>query len=242
MQLSTPDADHTMRLALYHSPPVNSPLFGLAAAWLGRDPREAVSVGQPVAKDIAAGRLAELTEDARRYSFHATIVAPFRLAEGRSVEELEAEIAQFCSGRNAVEISRLVLGRLGPFFALVPGTQVPPLNDLESACVDHFNSWKAPLTQADIARRNPDALTTRQREYLDRYGYPYVKAEFRYHMTLTGPVPEGEAETFRKAIETHFETVLDRPYLVDSLSLFVEPAPGSPFQLRSSFPMGRRKT
>jgi putative phosphonate metabolism protein len=242
MQQSTPDTDQKMRLAIYHSPPVDGPLFGLAAAWLGRDPREAVSIRQPVASDIDAGCMVELTADARRYGFHATIVAPFRLAEGRSVEELEAEIAQFCSGRIEVEIPRLVLGRLGPFFALVPGTQVQPLLDLESACVDHFNGWKAPLSPSDIARRNPDALTARQREYLDRYGYPYVKAEFRYHMTLTGPVPESEAEMFRNAIETHFETVLDRPYLVDSLALFVEPAPGSPFQLRSSFPLGRRKT
>lgn len=242
MQQAIPEANQTMRLALYNSPPVDSPLFGLAAAWLGRDPREAVSIGQPMTRDIAAERMAELTADARRYGFHATIVAPFRLAEGRTVEELEAEISQFCTGRNEVEIARLVLGRLGPFFALVPGTQVQPLHDLESACVDHFNGWKAPLSPSDIARRNPDALTARQREYLDTYGYPYVKAEFRYHMTLTGPVPEGEAAMFRRAIETHFETVLDRPYLVDSLSLFVEPVPGSPFQLRSSFPLGRRKT
>jgi hypothetical protein len=26
----------------------------------------------------------------------------------------------------------------------------------------------------------------RQRNYLDRWGYPYVMEEFRFHMTLTG--------------------------------------------------------
>jgi hypothetical protein len=190
---------------------------------------------------FGAQRFSELTADARRYGFHATIVAPFRLAQAHDLEALEEEVEQFCARMDAVEIPVLVLGRLGPFFALVPQRQVEPLQALESASTDHFNAWKAPLTPADIQRRNPDALTARQRDYLGSYGYPYVKEEFRYHMTLTGPVPEAEAASMRAAIEAHFAPVLDRPYSVESLSIFVEPAPGEPFELRSSFPLRSRK-
>jgi putative phosphonate metabolism protein len=230
-----------MRIALYHSPPAGSLLFGLAASWLGRDPRRPDPIDQHVPQGIEPDRMAALTADARRYGFHATIVAPFRLAKGRDPEALEAEVEQFCARIDAVEIPVLALGRLGPFFALVPEKQLQPLQALESASTDHFNGWKAPLTPTDIERRDPDSLTARQREYLGSYGYPYVKEEFRYHMTLTGPVPEAEAASMRAAIEAHFAPVLERPYRVESLSIFVEPAPGEPFELRSSFPLRSRK-
>jgi hypothetical protein len=54
--------------------------------------------------------------------------------------------------------------------------------------VREFDGFRAPLTPEDRARRNPSALTPRQCDYLDRFGYPYVMEDFRFHMTLTGRI------------------------------------------------------
>jgi 2'-5' RNA ligase len=64
------------------------------------------------------------------------------------------------------------------------------LEQLAADCVTAFDPFRAPLTPDDRARRNPQRLTPRQVEYLDRWGYPYVMEEFRFHMTLTGRLDE----------------------------------------------------
>ena len=228
-----------MRFAIYHAPQEGSLLAALAAEWLGRDAYSGAPVAQHLPAGMDAARMAALTADACRYGFHATIVAPFRLAAGRTPEALEAALADFAGRKHAFDIPRLVLGRLGPFFALVPAERVEPLHALESACVDHFNDWKDALSPADIARRNPDALTARQRAYLSDYGYPYVKEEFRFHMTLTGPVPETERDAVEAAISAHFADILGHHHRVESLSIFAEPAAGEAFHVRSTHNFGK---
>jgi hypothetical protein len=44
--------------------------------------------------------------------------------------------------------------------------------------VREFDRYRAPLTEEDRARRRPERLSERQREYLERWGYPYVLEEF----------------------------------------------------------------
>ncbi|MCU0855258.1 MAG: DUF1045 domain-containing protein, partial [Rhodobacteraceae bacterium] len=62
----------------------------------------------------------EITATPRRYGFHATLKPPFRLAEGRSAEELRAAVAELAAATSAIRGARLHLQRLGPFLALVP--------------------------------------------------------------------------------------------------------------------------
>ena len=59
---------------------------------------------------------------------------------------------------------------------------------LADAAVDAFEPFRAPPSPAERLRRNPDAMTPRQRALFERYGYPYVRELFRFHMTLTGPL------------------------------------------------------
>ncbi|WP_237477683.1 DUF1045 domain-containing protein [Lichenibacterium dinghuense] len=172
-----------------------------------------------------------------RYGFHATLRAPFRPRDGVTLDGLSAHLAAFAAGRPAPVIGCLTLSRLGDFFALTPSGPEPGIAALEGEVLDAFEPFRAALTPAEAARRRPERLSPSQRALLDRYGYPYVRDEFRYHMTLTGPVP-GPAEAVRRALEAHFADVLDRPLPVDGLALFVEPEAGAPFRVHAFHPFG----
>ncbi|WP_062011914.1 DUF1045 domain-containing protein [Aureimonas sp. AU4] len=216
-----------MRAALYFAPPRDAPLTRLAAEWLGRD----AFTDEPTRAPDA--RLDPLVADPARYGFHATVKAPFRLAEGTGLDALDAALARFAAEREAPTIGRLALRRIDGFFALVPAGAEPRLDALSADAVRRFAPFRAPLTPAEIERRRPSGLTERQRTYLGRWGYPYVFEEFRFHMTLTGRTGDAEAAELEPLLRARFREVVDGPLVIDALVLFVEREPGAPFTVHS---------
>ena len=89
-----------------------------------------------------------------------------------------------------------------------------------------MDPYRAPLTEAEIARRRPDRLTPRQRDLLGLYGYPYVMEQFQFHLTLTGPLADAEQDAVAQAAAAQFDAVLPRPFTVDDLCLFGEDGQG----------------
>ncbi|MBN9009726.1 MAG: DUF1045 domain-containing protein, partial [Rhizobiales bacterium] len=142
----------------------------------------------------------------------------------------------------AFAIPRLAIRRIGHFFALVPADTLPAMDALAADAVDHLAPLRAPLSDADIARRNPERLTERQRAYLLRYGYPYVREEFRFHMTLTGPVANADAPRVAAALDTIFAPLIAAPVAVDSIAVFAEPERGGPFVVRALHPLAAAET
>lgn len=234
-----------MRYAIYFTPPAGERLTRLASNWLGRNAftgsvRETAPVG-----GLDSAEIARHTAAPRRYGFHATLKAPFRLAEHRSEADLLRALMYFASSTDPVAIPRLRIERLGPFFALTPADPLPALDSLAAAVVREFDPLRRPLTDAEIERRNPEALDPRRLANLHRWGYPYVFEDFRFHMTLTGPVEESEATRVRAALSEVFEPALAEPVEIGALALFVEPEAGAPFTVHSLHPLGRierRKT
>lgn len=226
-----------MRYAIYFTPPEGDALSIHAAAWLGRDAFRDEPRPQPDVSGFDPSQLAMLTGEPRRYGFHATLKAPFELASGRSEEELLHSFDSFAGVLQAFEIPKIVLGQLGAFFALVPAERYEELHAFADACVRHFEPFRAPLTDADVARRNPGKLTESEREQLTQWGYPYVFGDFRYHMTLTGQVPVELQPPMRSALEARFAPFIDRPLAVSHLSLFVESERGAPFVMKRIVPL-----
>ena len=234
-----------MRYAFYFSPGPGEDLAALGASWIGRDAETGKSVPHPDLDGLGESGLAAITGPARRYGFHATLKAPFRLAEHVSEDDLLQAIAEFASSQTAFDIPALVVGRLEGFLALVPAGAAPDLNAFANSVVEYFEPMRAPLSDSDIERRNPDALTSAQLRNLLRWGYPHVFDSFRFHMTLTTRLTEPEISRVAKAAETHFAPALLRPLAVRALTLFVEPEPGAPFQIHSRMPLAlgtQRKT
>jgi putative phosphonate metabolism protein len=232
----------TARFAIYAVPgtgsadAVGAALREKAEQWLGRS-----LTGDHVTPSVPAGwtrtAIDAITVDARRYGFHATLKAPFRLAEGRAAAELEAAVARYAAGRRVAGIPRLSLARLGGFFALMPGAEAAELQNLADEVVTGLDCFRAPATEAEIARRNPAALTPRQRELLAAWGYPYVLDEFRFHMTLTDRIPEVRRPEVERTLGSWFAPLLGATLRIDALAVCTEAAPGAPFTLHAVHPL-----
>lgn len=231
-----------MRYAIYFTPEKDDPLTRAAARWLGRDAFTAQSIAPVEAGPFSAAEISFHTAAARRYGFHATLKAPFHLAEGQSEQSLIAALADFCERTEPVLIPRAVVRRLDGFFALVPEDRSPRLDALAGNIVEAFEPFRAALTQEELERRNPEGLSPSQLKNLYKWGYPHVFEAFRFHMTLTGRVPQAEAVRMERAIDAFFGPLLSEPLEIGSLALFIEPEPGAPFQVRYSHALGWNKT
>jgi len=234
-----------MRYALYFSPGPGEELAELGASWTGRDAQSGKPVAHPDLHDLGASELASITGPARRYGFHATLKAPFRLADGARESDLVSALDAFASQTAAFEIPSLVVGQLEGFLALVPGGPAPQLNAFANSVVEAFEPLRAELSEREIERRNPDSLSSVQLRHLMRWGYPYVFDQFRFHMTLTTRLSDPDIARVEKAARHHFAPALAGPVAVRALCLFVEPEPGAPFQIHSRVPLApdqHRKT
>lgn len=215
------------RYAVYAVPAPGHPLERAAADWLGRDPRgDAMSATEAPAGD-------DLLAEARRYGFHGTLKAPFRLAEGASEADLAAA-ADALAGP-PLPVALTVSDDLG-FPALRPAAPAPALDALAARCVRALDRFRAPPTPEELARRRPDRLSPRQRELLTRWGYPYVLDEFRFHMTLGARADEpARHAAFMLAAGRAFAPILAGPVPL-TVALFIEPRRGAPFALWRDLP------
>lgn len=227
-----------MRYALYFSPAENHPLTKAATHWLGRDAFTGETFPTPEAEGLTTDDVHELTADPRRYGFHATLKAPFELHPDRTEAELMAAVERFAEETPAFDIPNVVVGQLGRFFALIPDTVYPELQHFAARVVEDFEPFRAPLSDADIARRKPETLSAAHRANLDRWGYPYVMDEFRFHMTLTGQVPSEHAPIMREELNRRFSAFANAPLTVDGLALFIEAERGAPFTVHRWLPLG----
>lgn len=221
------------RVALYWTPPEGQPLTELAARWLGRDAR-----GRwvpPLRLGLEEKLWEATTEAPRRYGFHATLKAPFRPADGVSLETIERATESLAQKLTAVPLD-LTVQSLGSFLALCPVDPPEALATLAARCVEALDAFRAPLTEAEIAKRGPN-LSVRQAEHLRRWGYPYVFEDFRLHLTLTGSLPEpARADAFTR-LNNAFTPHLGAPQRISDLSLFLEAEAGAPLTLHRSFPL-----
>ncbi len=213
--------DKMKRYAVYYAPEEGG-FAQAAAAWLGWDPATGRAVAQPdLGLDLAA-----MTADPRKYGFHGTIKAPFRLAQGARVDDLLAAMAQMAQTLPAVTMPGLHMLDLEGFLALIPQGDQTSLCDLAARVVADLDHLRAPLTEADIARRRPDRLTPRQRDLLDRYGYPYVMEEFRFHLTLSNHLSPEDHAALLPLAKAHFAPHLPQPFRISALCLFGEAEDG----------------
>lgn len=204
------------RYAVFFTPEPGA-LADFGAAWLGWDSAAGRACAHPDVPGLPTP-VADLTARPRKYGFHGTIKPPFRLATGTDAAGLQAAVAAFCAGAVPVTLHGLRIARIGGFVALVPDGPADALAALAAAAVEALDTFRAPPTDAEIARRNPDRLTARQRAMLTRWGYPYTHDEFRFHMTLTGPLG-ARADGVCAALDRVVTPLIPRPFRVDALTL-----------------------
>lgn len=212
------------RYAIYYAPR-DGAFAGAVASWLGWDPVAGVAVAHPSLDGLPAP-VGTLTAEPRKYGFHGTIKAPFRLAGGVGRGDLEHAVARLATRLAPVVMPGLRLAALKGFVALLPEGDESDLLELGAEVVTGLDPLRAPLTGAEVAKRWPERLSARQRALLDQWGYPYVMEEFRFHLTLTGTLDQGQAQAVMAVLEPWLAPVLPRPFVIGDLCLFGEDAAG----------------
>lgn len=225
------------RYAIFYMPKPG-PLATFASAWLGWDPATGSAVEHPVVAGLPMA-LPEITQTPRKYGFHGTIMPPFRLAEGRGAADLSLQLDAFCTDQAPLALDGLELAQLGRFLALVPVGDDAALKALAAQVVEHLDSFRAPPTPSELARRRTGGLSDVQEQLLSVWGYPYVMQEFRFHLTLTGKLPKAKATKLRQVLESMLASLLPTPFLIDGLCLMGEDRSGM-FHLIRRFPFGSR--
>jgi putative phosphonate metabolism protein len=223
-----PDA----RAALYYAPLPDDPLTDASAAWLGCDPITAAPVAQPTLAGIG-----EITAEPRGYGFHATLKPPMRLADGRGWSEFVAAARDMARRIAPFELPPLSVRNLHGFLALRETQPCPPLQALADVCVETLDGFRAPPSEAELARRRRSLLTPEQDAMLVRWGYPYVFGTWFFHMTLTRRLSAEEHAIYRPAAERWFARAVAVPRRVTDLCLFTQSGPGAPFVIAKRIPL-----
>jgi putative phosphonate metabolism protein len=221
------------RYAIYYVSVPGSDLDRFGAQLLGYDAFSGEDLPFPDGILPSVPDWRDMTRDPRKYGFHATLKAPLSLAQGRTETELLAACESFAGTSRAIPFITPVVDSISGFIAVVPAEPVAELERLAADCVSALDSFRAPLTADDRARRNPSQLTPRQREYLDRWGYPYVFEEFRFHMTLTGPLSVERREPVLTMLRNRFSALGLHTLAINRIALFRQDNPDSRFRIVS---------
>ena len=219
-----------MRFAIYYLPEETSALWQFGSAVIGYD---CVSMRPVEHLNLAIDHdLCDLTEEPRNYGFHATLKAPFRLAQGVSEAELIGAVQNFVSQESAFSIGALNVSAIGSFVALTPRPN-DALRDFATRCVQALEPFRGPLTPDERAKRLRAPLTPRQIELMDAWGYPYVLDEFRFHMTLTSSLAPAALSQVHKALVASYAKIAAASSLT-SICICAQPQ-GERFRLLRRF-------
>lgn len=235
----------TGRWAVYYAPPADHPLWHLGTSWLGRDPETGRPLVRP-ACGLDPGSVAALTGSPARYGFHATLKPPFALAAGRSPDDLSAAVAALAARHAPFDAPPVRPATIGGFRALVLSAACPAMDALAAGCVRELDGFRAPPPEEETARRRAAGLTRRQEELLQRWGYPYVMEEFRFHMTLTDSLTDVLAGPGTAAVDAVlddlFGPLAGLPLPVRDIALFHQGDRSGPFRLVARFPLNGTAT
>jgi len=208
------------RYAIYFAAGSDSALSRFGAELLGYDAYSGDEVSFPQEAIQVAPDWRDVTADPRKYGFHGTLKAPMALVSGKTKAELMAACAAFAGKARSIPTIRPVVDAISGFIAVIPAEPVDALQQLAADCVREFDSFRPTLTAEDRARRKPDKLSERQRDYLDRWGYPYVMEEFRFHMTLTGRLDADRRGPILAMLRARFAALGIETLAIDRIALF----------------------
>lgn len=225
-----------MRYAIYFTPAPETPLWKLGSSALGYDAVTRADLAHPDHAFYRDPAFLRALETPRKYGFHATLKAPFTLKPGISEQTLLDRAASFGARQEPLLVPALEVALLGDFVALRPLAEDAELSRLAAACVRDFDDLRAPLSDADRARRLSSPLTPQQIAHLDRWGYPYVFDEFRFHMTLTGPIATPMRAPVLRELSAIFRPVAGRMQ-IDAVTVLAQPTTQSRFAVIARLPL-----
>lgn len=220
-----------VRYAVYFAPAPGTPWHEFGRLWLSGPWRP---------RGVSAAHWLQMLQAPARYGFHATLKAPFRLADGVDEARLLQRVAALAQGLHALPLGRLRAERVDAYVALLPEAPPAALSDLAARCVRDLDDLRAPLDDDELARRRVDQLDDRGRALLQAHGYPHVLERFRFHMTLAMISQPDEAAAVLDSVRDPLAVLQRQDELVlDRMCVFVEPGPRQAFVRVRDFVLAR---
>lgn len=218
------------RYAIYYTPQPGTALAAFGRSWFGRA-NDGMTLQAFSDSGLAGTSFAKVAAAPGRYTgLHALFRAPFTLRDGVGLDAVKSRLINFAARRKPIETGPLTLSRAGRSLVLRPVEAKPALEWLAAQCVAAFEDF-AP--SSDVERREyagPD-LNDYQRLLLESFGDPYVLSEYRFAITLTGPLDAAHLERVAQALWPVLEEICASGVSVDALSLFGDTGGRSPMRL-----------
>lgn len=198
-------SEATTRYALYFAPPQVNPWWQLLSRWLGYDAATGQDVQQLCAPPLDHADFRAITEHARHYGPHGTLKAPFRLMPNTKEQDLVQAVDAFAAEQSAFPLPTLQVAHLSNFIALVPSRDDARINRIADACTTQFDHFRAPLSEAEMARRLREPLDALSLRLLAAWGYPHVLERYRFHISLTGSLDKYSQKTVANVLQAAHE-------------------------------------
>lgn len=225
-----------VRYAIYYTPTPGTPLAAFGRSWFGRANDGATLQAFSDAGLTGTVAVKPLSGAARYSGLHAVFKAPFCLREGMGPDALKARLISFAGRRKRVDTGPLTLARAGRYLVLRPINPTPALDWLAAQCVAAFDGFAEP---ANCANTQPGVkLNDHQRLLLKSFGDPHVLSEYRFNITLTGPLDAAHLERISQALWPMLDEICAAGVTVDGLSLFGELRGRAPLRLIGRYRLG----
>ena len=208
------------RYAIYYTPQPGTALASFGRSWFGRA-NDGATLQAFSASGLPGSGFAKIPAAPGRYTgLHALFRTPFALREDVGLDDLKSRAISFAARRTAVETGPLTLARSGRYLVLRPIEQQPAIDQLAAQCISAFEDFAVP--DGDNGADNKH-LSEYQRRLLKSFGHPHVKSEYRFCITLTGPLDAAHLERVSQALWPVLEDICASGVTVDGLSLFGDP-------------------
>ena len=217
---AAPSRSSFARYAIYYTPQPGTALAAFGRSWFGRA-NDGVTLQAFSDAGLPAPGLPSLpwrqgaTPACMRCSARR-----LRCATASRPTTIKSRLISFAARRKPVETGPLTLSRAGRYLVLRPVEATPSLDWLAAQCVAAFEDFAAPPSDTERAEHASPALSDYQRLLLESFGDPYVLSEYRFSITLTGPLDSAHLERVAQALWPVLEEICASGVTVDGLSLF----------------------
>ena len=226
------------RYAIYFTPQPGTALAAFGRSWFGRA-NDGITLQAFSDAGLSGTSFAKNAAAPGRYTgLHALFRAPFALRDGMGPEALKSRLTTFAARRKPVETGPLTLSRAGRFLVLRPVEATPALEWLAAQCVGAFEDFAAPPSDTEREEHASPHLSDYQRLLLESFGDPFVLSEYRFAITLTGPLDAAHLERVAQALWPVLEEICASGVTVDGLSLFGDPGGRTPMRLVGRYRLG----
>jgi Protein of unknown function (DUF1045) len=228
------------RYAIYYTPQPGTALAAFGRSWFGRA-NDGVTLQAFSDAGLSGTSFARLAVAPGRYTgLHALFRAPFAPRDGIGLDAIKTRLINFAGRRKPVATGPLTLSRSGRFLVLRPVETTPALDWLAAQCIATFEDFAAPPSDTEREEHANPNLSDYQRLLLESFGDPYVLSEYRFSITLTGPLDAAHLERVAQALWPVLEEICATGVSVDGLSLFGDSGGRTPMRLIGRYHFGAK--